>query len=180
MDKSLKKISKFLSYALRHNPAAAGITLDARGWTEITALIAASDGRLTHDLIEQVVAGNDKQRFAISDDGLRIRANQGHSVTVDLGLEPVEPPEWLYHGTAVKSLDGIRADGLVPGTRQHVHLSGDPDTANRVGQRHGKPVVLRIPAKDLHQHGHAFYRAANGVWLTDALPAEALVFPDPD
>jgi putative RNA 2'-phosphotransferase len=118
-----------------------------------------------------VVRTNDKQRFAYSADGNRIRANQGHSLPIDLGLVPVEPPELLYHGTVLRFLDAIRRDGLVKGKRHHVHLSPDPQTATNVGQRRGQPIVLAIEAGRMFRDGHAFYRSENGVWLTDAVPA---------
>jgi putative RNA 2'-phosphotransferase len=119
-----------------------------------------------------VVAESDKQRFALSPDGSRIRANQGHSVEVDLGLDPRTPPEVLYHGTASRFVDSIRGSGLHAGSRTHVHLSSDVETARRVGQRHGSPVVLTIAAGRMHRDGRAFYRSENGVWLTAAVPAE--------
>jgi len=119
-----------------------------------------------------VVRENDKQRFAISVDGNRIRANQGHSVAVDLGLQPVEPPELLYHGTIAKFLDSIRASGLVRGTRQHVHLSPDLKTARKVGQRRGRAVILVVESGRMWRDGHLFYRSENGVWLTGHVPPE--------
>jgi putative RNA 2'-phosphotransferase len=173
MDGTLVKVSKFLSLVLRHRPEAIGLTLDAQGWAEVDALIARAAARgqpLTRELIGRVVAENDKQRFALSDDGTRIRANQGHSVAVDLALEPQEPPEILYHGTAARNLDAIEREGLRRGQRQHVHLSADPATARNVGQRHGEPVVLRVAAGALWRAGRPFFRSANGVWLTEAVP----------
>jgi putative RNA 2'-phosphotransferase len=128
--------------------------------------------------LRRVVAENDKQRFALGDDGAMIRASQGHSVEVELGLEPVEPPPVLFHGTATRFLDSIRRDGLIPGARRHVHLSADATTATTVGARHGRPAVLRIDAARMHADGHRFFRSANGVWLTNAVPAEYLGFPD--
>lgn len=127
--------------------------------------------------LERVVGENDKQRFALSGDGRRIRASQGHSVPVELGLEPVAPPEVLFHGTAEGSVDAIRREGLRPGRRTHVHLSADHATAVAVGRRHGRPVVLRVLAGRMHRAGHAFYRSENGVWLTDQVPAEHLELP---
>jgi putative RNA 2'-phosphotransferase len=175
MDRQLVKTSKFLSLVLRHRPEAIGLALDAQGWANVDDLIARAAARgqpLTRELIAQVVAENDKQRFALSDDGGRIRANQGHSVTVDLALEPQEPPETLYHGTAARNLRSIEREGLRRGQRHHVHLSPDPATARTVGQRHGEPVVLRVAAGAMWRDGHPFSRSANGVWLTEAvLPA---------
>jgi putative RNA 2'-phosphotransferase len=127
--------------------------------------------------LDRVVGENDKQRFALSADGRRIRASQGHSVAVELGLEPREPPAVLFHGTADRNLDSIRAEGLRPGRRTHVHLSADEATATAVGRRHGRPVVLRVHAGRMHAAGHAFYRSDNGVWLTARVPAADIGFP---
>lgn len=173
MDKRYTSISKFLSLILRHKPEVAGIELDEQGWVEIDVLLAAcaAHGRaLSRADLDYVVANNNKQRFAVSDDGLRIRANQGHSVAVDLGYEAVEPPELLYHGTAVQNLPSIRRQGLVKGKRHHVHLSADEATATAVGQRHGKPVVLTVKAGEMAQAGFLFFLSANGVWLKETVP----------
>jgi putative RNA 2'-phosphotransferase len=170
MNQHLVKTSKFLSFVLRHNPRAIGLDLDDQGWASVDALIAAAaehGTQLSHDRIRQVVETNDKQRFALSPDGQRIRANQGHSIRVDLGLEPIEPPEYLYHGTATRFLASIRSQGLKPSGRHHVHLSPDQATAVKVGTRHGVPVVLRVEAARMHADGAVFYRSENGVWLTD-------------
>jgi putative RNA 2'-phosphotransferase len=169
--------SKFLSYVLRHRPDAIGLTLDESGWTSVDALLskaAAAGTPISRAELAEIVATNEKKRFSLSDDGSRIRAAQGHSVEVALGIEPVTPPDTLYHGTATRFLDSIRAQGLIPGSRQQVHLSGDEATAVAVGQRHGKPVVLRVAAGTMHAEGYAFYRADNGVWLTDRVPPEFL------
>lgn len=171
------KVSKFLSLVLRHRPEKIGLTLDDAGWAAIDELIqrsAAAGHRLNRRLIEEVVATNDKKRFAISPDGRFIRASQGHSVRVDLGLQPVSPPPVLFHGTATRFLDAILRQGLRPGSRQHVHLSADVVTARRVGQRHGSPVILTVDAAAMHADGHRFYRSENGVWLTDTVPARYL------
>lgn len=174
MSKQHAEISKFLSFVLRHRPDAIGITLDLEGWTDIAALIAAAtkDGKqLDRDLIQAVVTTSDKKRFAISEDGLRIRAVQGHSTeSVDINYVEQVPPEFLYHGTATRFMDAIRKDGLLPGSRQYVHLSQDEQTALAVGQRHGKPVVLKIKALLMHEQGFKFFQAENGVWLTLNVP----------
>ena len=174
MSRQLSEISKFLSFVLRHQPDSIGITLDLEGWTDISALItaAANDGRqLDRDLIQAVVTTSDKKRFAISEDGLRIRAVQGHSTeSVDINYVKQVPPEFLYHGTATRFLESIRKDGLLPGSRQYVHLSQDEQTALAVGQRHGKPVALKIKALLMHEQGFNFLKAENGVWLTSAVP----------
>jgi putative RNA 2'-phosphotransferase len=181
MNEQLSKISKFLSFVLRHQPDAIGITLDSEGWADIAALIAAAanDGKqLDRALIEAVVAGSDKKRFAMSDDGLRIRAVQGHSAqSVDIQYIEKSPPEVLYHGTATRFLASIRNDGLLPGSRQYVHLSQDEQTAVAVGQRHGKPVVLSVHAQRMRGEGFKFFQADNGVWLTEAVPARFIDQP---
>ena len=170
-------LSKFLSFVLRHEPGAIGLTLDAQGWASIEELRTKSEAAGTvfsrEDLLH-VVATSDKKRFVLSADGGRIRAAQGHSVSVDLGLSPSEPPRVLYHGTATRFLEAILAEGLKPQARQQVHLSADEVTARSVGQRHGKPVVLVVDAWRMHQAGFAFFLADNGVWLTDAVPPEFL------
>jgi putative RNA 2'-phosphotransferase len=177
----LIEVSKFLSLILRHKPEVIGLELDESGWADIDTLIQLvnQNGRqLTRSLLSQVVADNDKQRFILSEDGNRIRANQGHSIRVELGLQPTEPPDCLYHGTASRFLESIQAQGLLPGKRQYVHLSPDIETAIMVGKRHGRPVVLSVRAAELHRDGHKFLFSANGVWMTERVPAEYLVFPD--
>jgi len=169
-----------MSLVLRHKPEEIGLLLDDQGWANLDELIAkacAHGQHLDKETVARIVAGNDKKRFAISADGCRIRANQGHSIEIELGLPPVAPPPVLYHGTAERNLSSIRAAGLVPGARQHVHLSADAETAKRVGARHGKAVVLMVDSDGMHRAGQNFYRAENGVWLTDAVPAEFLRFP---
>jgi putative RNA 2'-phosphotransferase len=177
MDPELISTSKFLSLVLRHRPEQIGLTLDAQGWADIDALLAAanrSGQQLTRPLLERVVRENDKQRFAISPEGQRIRANQGHSLAVDLRLASVEPPTLLYHGTVARFLDSIWQKGLLPGSRQHVHLSPDVPTAMKVGQRRGRPVVLVVEAGRMWTDGYTFYRSENGVWLTQRVPVEYL------
>ncbi|SDY98787.1 putative RNA 2'-phosphotransferase [Collimonas sp. OK242] len=178
MSKQLSEISKFLSYVLRHEPDAIGITLDIDGWADISSLIAAAVNhgkQLDRDLIHSVVATSDKKRFAISEDGLRIRAVQGHSIeSVDINYAEKVPPEFLYHGTATRFLGSIRKNGLLPGSRQYVHLSQDDQTALTVGQRHGKSVVLKIRALLMQQQGYIFFQAENGVWLVDHVPTSFL------
>ena len=173
MNKQLISVSKFLSLVLRHKPEAIGLVLDEAGWASVPALIALARKAGTHlsaEMISEVIASNDKQRFALSPDGQRIRANQGHSIPVDLGLEPQQPPAVLYHGTATRFLDAILNEGLKPGNRQHVHLSPDEATASKVGKRHGKPVILRVDTGLMYNDGHAFYQSQNGVWLTAHVP----------
>lgn len=173
-------ISKFFSLVLRHKPEAIGLTLDAEGWADIAQLLqaAAKQGKhISRELLQEVVDTNDKKRFAISEDGLKIRAVQGHSTkAVDISYEPKEPPELLFHGTATRFLQSIKKQGLIHGSRQYVHLSDNEQTAVAVGQRHGLPVVLKVQARLMHEQGIAFYQADNGVWLTDAVPTQFLIF----
>ncbi len=174
-----KDISKFLSLVLRHDPEKIGISLDENGWTDCLDLISAAGRHGTkfdHETLVEVVRTNDKQRFSLSEDGKHIRANQGHSVTVDLALEPQVPPVLLYHGTVPKFLESIRQSGLRKGERHHVHLSPDRATASKVGERRVKPVILSIRATEMAAAGHPFYVSENGVWLTDAVPPEFIDF----
>jgi putative RNA 2'-phosphotransferase len=164
--------SKRLSYVLRHAPGAVGLTLDAAGWADVDALLAALGW--TRAELEHVVATNDKRRFAFDDTGTRIRASQGHSVAVDLGYAAEQPPRVLFHGTTERNLPAIEAEGLRPGRRHAVHLSSDEATARRVGARHGRPVVLRVDAEGMARDGAVFTRSANGVWLVDAVPPSRL------
>ena len=164
--------SKFLSYVLRHAPESIGLTLDAQGWADIDDLLAkasAAGTQLDEATLRAIVAESDKRRFTLSEDGSRIRAAQGHSVTVDLGKPAIEPPAQLFHGTATRFLDAILREGLRPGSRQQVHLSADRETAYAVGQRHGKSAILIVDAVRMFADGHSFYQADNGVWLTDAV-----------
>jgi putative RNA 2'-phosphotransferase len=182
VDPGLVKLSKFMSLVLRHKPDEIGLALDENGWADVAELIARANlkgVRLTRCDLLTIVETNDKKRFALSEDGSRIRARQGHSIEVDLALSAVEPPARLFHGTAIRFLESIRSQGLLRGKRQHVHLSPDETTATNVGQRHGKPVVLQVLAGRMHQAGRPFYLSANGVWLTEHVPAEYLVFPPP-
>ena len=181
MTDKLIQTSKFLSLILRHAPETIGLALDANGWAEVDQLLAqaASHGKaISREQLQEVVANDGKTRYAFSDDGLRIRANQGHSLAaVDIALPPAIPPSRLYHGTASRFVDAIREQGLRPGARNHVHLSAAEDTAVTVGARHGKPVVLAIDAAAMQAQGHVFHVAANGVWLVDAVPPTFIAFP---
>lgn len=180
MDKQFKEAGRHLSLILRHQPESIGLRLDEFGWAsidEIATLTADAELPLTRALILRLVAENDKRRYLMSDDGERVRANQGHSVQVDLGLEGVQPPEYLFHGTTMAAVPAIRAEGISRMTRQHVHLSADEETATRVGSRHGESTVLRILAGDMSRDGKVFFRSANGVWLIDDVPVQYIVFP---
>lgn len=169
------RISKLLSYVLRHKPESIGLSLDAQGWANIDELMSKSSKvRLTREDISRVVKGNDKQRFIISEDGNLIRANQGHSIKVDLGLKPVSPPKSLFHGTATRFWPSIKVEGLKKMNRQHVHLSEDEETAAKVGVRHGKLQILTIDCLAMTAAGHIFYVSENGVWLTETVPPQFL------
>jgi putative RNA 2'-phosphotransferase len=171
------KASKFMSLILRHDPGAADIALDGRGWAVIDEMLAGMARKgypITRQVLDEIVAEDGKQRYTISDDGLRIRANQGHSMAVDVELEELRPPAVLFHGTASRFADAIRRDGLKAMSRQHVHLSIDEPTAIIVGKRHGKPVVFRIDARRMADAGIKFLRSANNVWLVAAVPPEYL------
>lgn len=164
-----KKHSKRLSLVLRHKPDEIGLTLGEGGWVAVSDLLKGLEEKgwgISDTQLHQIVETNDKKRFTFSPDGQRIRAAQGHSVDIVIDLTPAEPPAMLYHGTATRFLDPILADGLKPMSRQHVHLSHDIETATKVGQRHGKPVVLTVAASDMHLAGLSFFQADNGVWLT--------------
>jgi|SRR5579884_44687 len=169
----LVHISKYLSKHLRHEPEQIGLRLEAGGWVAVEDLLAACRAHrfpITRTELEEVVARNDKQRFSFDDTGTRIRANQGHSVEVDLQLEPAAPPPILYHGTAERNVPAILAQGLKKMERHHVHLSRDVETAHKVGARYGKPVVFEINAQAMAAAGFVFYVSANGVWLVDSVP----------
>lgn len=166
--------SKFLSYILRHAPESIGLELDSEGWTDIDTLIAkanAAGQAIDQEMLLLTVRDSEKKRFTLSEDGARIRAAQGHSIKVDLGHAPSQPPAQLFHGTATRFLEAILAEGLRPGSRQQVHLSADRETARQVGARHGKPVVLSVNASRMAEGGHTFLQAENGVWLTNHVPA---------
>ena len=173
----LRATSKFMSFVLRHQPDAIGLQLDSAGWARIDDLLArmaAAGKRISRELLQEVVDTNDKQRFAISEDRLRIRASQGHSIDVELGLAPAEPPEVLYHGTATRFRAAIFRDGLKRQRRHHVHLSESVETARAVGSRYGVVVLLQVDARRMRGDGHVFYRSDNNVWLTDEVPVAYL------
>lgn len=176
---NIDSTSKFLSLILRHQPETIGLKLDSEGWADVSELLKLSNlngKEIDHDLLKIVVDTNIKRRFSFNKDGSRIRANQGHSVVVDLGLSPMIPPDVLYHGTATRSIESIRQKGLIPGSRQHVHLSADEATAIVVGRRHGKPCVLSINALKMHENDHQFFISENGVLLTLSVPVEFITF----
>lgn len=177
--KALVRTSKFLSLVLRHKPEEAGLTLTDEGYCTVSDLIkgcCACGHAIDRVILEQVVSGNDKKRFQFSEDGKSIRAVQGHSVDVDLKYEPTAPPEILYHGTATRFLDSIKQQGLLKGSRQHVHLSALCDTARTVGSRHGNPIIIPVDAGAMHRASLLFYHAPNGVWLVEEVPKKYLQF----
>ena len=176
----LVRISKFLSLVLRHRPEKIGLDLDENGWTSISELIEKARSAkvfFTREILTEVVETNDKKRFVVSEDGLRIRAAQGHSIEIDLDLAPQPPPHTLFHGTASSAISSIRSQGLVRGRRHHVHLSTNEETAVKVGQRHGKPVVLVVRSGEMHEAGIEFFVSDNGVWLTETVPTKYIDFP---
>jgi putative RNA 2'-phosphotransferase len=179
-DKETIRTSKFLSLILRHEPERVGLQLGDAGWVGVDELLQAvnrNGGALTLEDLKHIVATSDKKRFAFSDEGQRIRANQGHSVEVDLQYAPQTPPEILYHGTATRFLNGIRKDGLQRMERHDVHLSAETKVTLQVGGRHGKPVLLTIRAGEMHRAGHEFRCSANGVWLVAQVPPQFIDFP---
>ncbi|MCN0181224.1 RNA 2'-phosphotransferase [Salinispora arenicola] len=179
MDDLLTRLGKALAYVLRHRPDAVGLQLDSAGWVEIPALLSAmadAGHTIGEADLDRIVAGSDKKRYEVR--AGRIRAAQGHSVRVELGLEPTIPPAVLYHGTVARFLEAIRREGLRPGERTHVHLSADASTARQVGERRGAPVVLEIEAKRMYADGHSFLLAANGVWLVAHVPPDYLALTD--
>ena len=169
---SLMSTSKYLSLILRHHPEAAGVTLDEHGWADVDQLIAGVSRTrpLTRELLEEIVRTDEKQRYSFNGDRTKIRANQGHSLPVDVELEEQIPPALLYHGTAQRFTGRIDVQGLLPQSRLYVHLSPDAETAVRVGRRHGDPVVYQVLAGEMHEAGYSFYRSVNGVWLVQAVP----------
>ena len=185
MDRDQINSSRFLSLVLRHKPEHAGLTLNEAGWCRVDDLLkgcAAHGHRMSLEELEVIVAENDKKRFEFSENGQSIRARQGHSIQVDLKYEPQTPPDLLYHGTATRYLDPIKQKGLIKGARQHVHLSVLIETAAKVGSRHGKPVVIPVRAREMHNAGFLFYFTANQVWLVNAVPPQflkldQLIFP---
>lgn len=174
--KDLDRVSKFISLILRHQPEAVGITLDEHGWADVDSLIAGIRKTRVFDreMLEEIVETDNKKRYSFSEDKRLIRANQGHSILVDVELLVAVPPEILYHGTGRKYVESIDRTGLIPKGRLYVHLSGDVDTARKVGSRHGRPVVYRIKSGQMQGDGYVFYRSVNGVWLTNDVPVRYL------
>lgn len=174
MKDELQKTSRFLSLILRHKPEVVGITLDGKGWADVSELITGvnRDGKYFLDMetLEKIVRDDEKKRYSFSADRKKIRANQGHSIKVDVELKKSPPPEFLWHGTAEKYVDSINKEGLRPKSRLYVHLSADVETAEKVGSRHGKPVIYRISSGEMYRQGYDFYLSENGVWLADFIP----------
>lgn len=168
MKKDLIYKSKFLSLVLRHKPEQIGLVLDSNGWANVDEILQKME--IDFSVLQEIVDTNDKKRFSFNEDESKIRANQGHSIQVDVQLEEKEPPEVLYHGTASRFLESIKDQGLTKQKRQYVHLSKDEDTAIKVGQRHGKPAILIVSSKLMFDNGYKFYLSINGVWLTDHVP----------
>ncbi|MGA0556618.1 RNA 2'-phosphotransferase [Larkinella sp. VNQ87] len=182
-EKQLTHISKFLSLVLRHQPELIGIQLDENGWSDVDSLLEKVNNyglKLDKETLEHVVNTNAKKRFALDKTINRIRANQGHSINIELGYSSQKPPEILFHGTSEQAVSSILQTGLEKRSRHHVHLSSDIETALKVGQRHGKPVVLKILAGQMHRDNVEFYQSDNGVWLTDHVPVKYLTLHIPD
>ncbi len=180
-EKQIKRISKFLSLILRHRPDKINIKLDDYGWANVEILIEKCNKfgvKFTKEELTEVVATNNKKRFAFNDNQTKIRASQGHSIEIKLGYTAVEPPITLFHGTASRFLDPIKKDGLKKMNRHHVHLSPEKSTASNVGQRHGRLVMLVVLSKKMHEAGYEFFVSENGVWLTDHVPLEFIKFPN--
>lgn len=173
---SLKDTSKFIALILRHKPEEIGIRLDEHGWADVAELITGISERqpFSMEMLEEIVASDEKQRYSFSEDRTLIRANQGHSIPVDVELEEKTPPDILYHGTGEKYVSSIDNEGLIPKSRLYVHLSKDTETAVKVGSRHGKPVIYRILAKEMSADEYRFFLSANGVWLTKEVPVRYL------
>jgi len=181
-EKTAKSVSKFLSLVLRHSPETIGLQLDESGWADVEELIEkcnkkGSQNQMTGELLDYVVENNDKKRFTFNEDKTKIRASQGHSISVELDLEEAEPSEFLYHGTVEKFLENIKKEGLQKMSRQHVHLSKDRETAIKVGGRRGVPQILTIKSGQMFKDGFKFYLSENKVWLTDEVPIQYIQFP---
>ncbi|MBQ4822642.1 RNA 2'-phosphotransferase [Aquimarina sp. MMG016] len=179
MKTNTKQISKFLSLILRHNPGKIGLELDENGWANVGELINKANTQrkqLNIDILKEVVETNDKKRFAFNEDETKIRANQGHSIQVDLEYTPIKPPEFLYHGTVGKFREDIKRNGLLKMNRHHVHLSEERETAMRVGSGRGVPIILTVRSGDMYRKGIEFYQSDNGVWLTDMVAPEYIEF----
>ena len=177
-DKRMRSTSKFISLILRHRPEAIGISLDEHGWADVQELIDGINREAGHFLdretLEEIVRLDEKQRYSFNDDHTMIRANQGHSIPVDVELEEKTPPDVLWHGTGEKYVSSIDEQGLLPKNRLYVHLSSDTQTAKKVGSRHGKPVIYEVNCRQMVQDGFRFYLSANNVWLTKEVPARYL------
>ena len=173
---SLNETSKYISLILRHKPETIGITLDEHGWANVDELIAGIAKTQSFDMamLEEIVATDNKQRYSFNEEHTLIRANQGHSIPVDVELKEIVPPEILYHGTGEKYVASIDEQGLIPKSRLYVHLSKDEETAVNVGKRHGKPVVYKVHSGDMQKDGYVFYQSVNGVWLTKSVPVKYL------
>ena len=172
MEKKIEQTSKFLSLILRHKPETIGITLDEHGWANVEELLAGM--YIDMVMLEEIVATDSKQRYSFNEDKTLIRANQGHSIPVDVEVEKETPPEYLWHGTGEKFVASIKEQGLISKSRLYVHLSADYDTAVKVGKRHGKPVIFKIPSGQMAAAGYEFYCSVNGVWLTKKVPVDYL------
>ena len=179
MAKDLVKLGRFISLVLRHSPETIGLKLDENGWADVADLMSGMNKkgrRIDFETLNEIVKTNNKKRYEFSEDFKKIRACQGHSIDVDLELKPVQPPEFLYHGTAVRNLDIIKSEGIKKISRQYVHLSEDRETAYNVGSRHGKPFIIKVLSGDMYRNGKNFYISKNNVWLSEDIESRYLVF----
>ena len=179
--KSLTSTSRFISLILRHKPEAIGISLDEHGWADVNALIEGIGKTRAFDqnMLVEIVRTDEKKRYSFNENRTKIRANQGHSISVDVDLAKKMPPDVLYHGTGEKYVASINKEGLIAKSRLYVHLSSDTQTANKVGSRHGRPMIYRVDSGRMATDGYAFYLSANGVWLTKAVPVKYLTLEMP-
>ena len=177
MKMNLTSTSKFVSLILRHKPEVIGIHLDEHGWADIEELIAgiSKTREFNRTMLEEIVRTDNKQRFIFNENKTKIRANQGHSIPVDVDLPEAVPPDRLWHGTGEKYVASIDQQGLISKSRLYVHLSSDAATATKVGSRHGKPVLYIVKTKEMYDDGYKFFLSKNGVWLTKEVPVKYLV-----
>ncbi|MFB5652563.1 RNA 2'-phosphotransferase [Leptospira wolffii] len=175
MNDELTKISKHISYVLRHNPDSIGLKLDSHGWADVKELISKSEDHGIYcsiETIHRILVQSKKSRFELSSNGKRIKAKHGHSIQVEIGLLPNFPPSILYHGTTLKNIESIKENGILRMSRVYVHLSTNPIEARKIGERHGKPLVFAIKAQEMHRNGYEFYISDNNIWLTKVVPKE--------
>lgn len=172
------ELGKYIALILRHKPETIEASLDEHGWMEVDTLINGINSHSNHHIdmerLERIVKEDNKGRYSFGEDKLLIRANQGHSVSVDVEMPEMTPPDILYHGTGEKFVASIDEQGLIPKSRLYVHLSKDIETASKVGSRHGHPVIYEVMSGKMAADGYKFYLSANGVWQTKSVPTQYL------